>query len=340
MATTLRDIAKRAGVSATTVSLVLNQGSQSRISESTREKVLQVVKELGYQTNKSLPPTSLVVPPSIGLVFTDVTNPFFTAMAAVIEDVASRYGYNIILCNTQRSLKKEKEYLDVLGRRRIDGLIIAPVDDDSSAEELARQNIPVVFIDRHPPDIEHVNAVLLENIEAARMAVEYLLQLGHRRIGIITGRSNISTGKERLDGYLQALSAYQIAIDDHLICDGQFTVEGGQEAASAMFNLAEPPSAIFSCGGVMSIGAMLEIKARNLRIPQNVSFIGIDDEKWCQLVDPPLTVVAQPVTEIATEAAQMLIQLIQGWGTQEARRILLKPQLIARQSCAKPSINA
>jgi LacI family transcriptional regulator len=336
MAVTLKDIAKRAGVSATTVSLVLNQGSNSRISESTRNKILHIVKELGYQTNKTPQGVPIAVPPTIGLVFTDVTNPFFTAMAAAIEDVASRYGYNIILCNTQRNLKKEREYLDVLSRRRVDGLIIAPADDqESNVTDFVKRNIPVVFIDRCLEGEEHTNAVLLDNLEGAYLATKHLLDLGHRRIGFISGRRNVMTGKERLKGYQKALHEYQVSLDEHLIGDGFFTVEGGQDATQTLLNLSPAPSALFSSGGVMTVGALLEIKQRGLTLPTDISFISFDDENWCMLTEPPLTVVAQPVNELGISAAQLVIQLIQGWGTEALQRIVLKPKLIERGSCAQ-----
>ncbi|PIE33465.1 LacI family transcriptional regulator [candidate division KSB3 bacterium] len=336
MAVTLKDIAKRAGVSATTVSLVLNQGSNSRISEATRDKILHIVKELGYQTNKTPQPLPLTIPPTIGLVFTDITNPFFTTIAAVIENVASRYGYNIILCNTQKNIKKEKEYLDVLSRRRVDGLIIAPVDDQKSdLADFVKRETPLVFIDRCPAGMKSVNAILLNNVEGAYLATKYLLDLGHRRIGFIRGRKNVMTGKERLQGYYRALHEYDIPIDEQLICDGLFTTEGGQNATNTLLDLSSPPSALFSSGGVMSVGALIEIKQRGLVMPRDLSFISFDDEKWCLLTDPPLTVIAQPVNEIGTEAAQLVIQLIQGWGTETSQKIILKPTLFERGSCAQ-----
>ncbi len=336
MAVTLKDVAKRAGVSATTVSLVLNQGSNSRISETTRNKILYITKELGYQTNKTPPGTPIAVPPTIGLVFTDVTNPFFTAMAAAIEDVASRYGYNIILCNTQRNLKKEREYLEVLSRRRVDGLLIAPVDDqESDITDFVKRNTPVVFIDRCLEGEEHTNAVLLDNLGGAYLATKHLLDLGHRRIGLINGRRTVLTGKDRLKGYKKALQEYHIPVQEELICDGFFTVEGGQEATQTLLNLSPPPSALLSCGGVMSIGALLEMRQRGITLPRDLSFVSFDDEKWCILIEPPLTVIAQPVNELGTEAAQLVIQLIQGWGTETSQHIILKPQLIVRNSCAR-----
>jgi LacI family transcriptional regulator len=334
MAVTLKDIAEKTGVSPTTVSLVLNQKDDSRISASTREKILRAVKELGYQpkgmTQIAAP---LPISPTIGLVISDIRNPFFTELASVIEDVASRFGYNIILCNTRENLKKEHEFLEVLWKRKIDGLIITPVDyKESDLQNFLKYKIPVVVVDRYLQDIE-TSVVLVDNIEGGYLAVEYLIRLGHKRIGIIKGRQNVTTGQERLQGYLKALEAHGLEIDESLMCDSLYTVEGGRQATRELLSLSPPPSAIFSSGGVPTVGALLELKQQGVKIPRDLSFIGFDDDRWVQLIDPPLTVVAQPVQEIGTEAAQLVIQMIQGWGTGEPQRIMLKPELIIRESC-------
>lgn len=335
MAVKLKDVAKRAGVSPTAVSLVLNQTSNSRISQKTREKILQAAQELGYQSSKVTQSIPQTIPPTIALVITDITNPFFTELAAIIEDVASRYGYNILLCNTQESTTKESEYLEVLRRRRIDGLLIAPAEDQNKhLQEFLKKNIPVVFVDRCLETTE-ASVVLIDNVQGAYLAVEYLLRLGHRRIGLIKGREHVTTGKERLQGYLEALKEYHVKVDDRLICDGQFTIEGGQRATAELLGLSPPPSAIFSTGGVMTIGVLMELKKQGVNIPHDLSLVSFDDEIWTQLFEPPLTVVSQPVYEIGREATQLLIQLIQGWGQGKSQKIVLQPELIIRQSCEK-----
>jgi LacI family transcriptional regulator len=334
MAVTLKDIAEKTGVSPTTVSLVLNQKDDSRISESTRKKILEAVKELGYQSKGMTQiATPFPIPPTIGLVISDIRNPFFTELASVIEDVASRFGYNIILCNTRENLRKEHEFLEVLWKRKIDGLIITPVDHkESELQNFLTYKVPVVVVDRYLQDIE-TSVVLVDNIEGGYLAVEYLIRLGHKRIGIIKGRQNVTTGQERLKGYLKALEASGLEIDESLMRDSLYTVEGGRQATRELLSLSPPPSAIFSSGGVPTVGALLELKQQGVKIPRDLSFIGFDDDRWMQLIDPPLTVVAQPVQEIGTEAAQLVIQMIQGWGTGEPQRIVLKPELIIRESC-------
>lgn len=343
MAVKLKDIAKKAGVSPTTVSLVFNQGSQSRISQATRDRILHVAEELGYQPGKAVQRMEKNVvqnlpqqtPPTIALVITDITNPFFTELAAVIEDVASRYGYNIILCNTKKNSTKEAEYLEVLWRRRIDGLIIAPAEDSSEhLPEFLKRDLPVVFVDRYLENTK-ANAVVVDNVKGAYLAVEYLIRLGHRRIGVINGRRDVTTGKERLLGYLQALRKYQIETDEDLQRDGYFTIEGGQRATAELLDLPTPPSAIFSTASLMTMGILQELQKRDMNIPGDISLASFDDYMWTQLVQPPLTVVAQPVLELGREAAQFVIQLIQGWGQNSPQKIVLEPQLIIRDSCRK-----
>ena len=333
MAVKLKDIARKVGVSPTTVSLVLNQRSDSRISEDTRNKILEAVKELGYQPTKPSKSIPIAIPPTIGFVITDITNPFFTELANVVEDVASRYGYNIILGNTRESLKDETELLKVLWRRRVDGLIIAPVDDQASnLQDFLNHEIPVVLVDRYLQTVE-TSAVILDNVEGAYMAMEYLIRLGHTRIGIISGPQNITTARERLEGCIKALESHGLEIDAKLIYDSHYTIEGGEQATQELLSLAPPPTAIFSIAGVPTVGALLACKRQGVKIPADLSFIGFDDSKWAQLAHPPLTVVSQPVQEIGTDAVQLLIQLIQGWSKGETRKIVLKPELIIRESC-------
>ena len=340
MAVKLKDVAKKAGVSPTAVSLVLNQGSNSRISPTTREKILQAAQDLGYQPKvaQNITPNvpqnlSKNVPPTIALVITDITNPFFTELAAVIEDVASRYGYNIILCNTKKSMVKESEYLEVLWRRRVDGLIIAPAEDSGeSLLEFLKREIPVVFVDRYLDKVE-AHAVLLDNEKGAYLAVEHLIRLGHKRIGIITGRKEITSGQERLRGSLNALKTYNIEIEEQFIKDGYFTIEGGRNATEELMNLPTPPSAIFSSASLMTMGILQELQQQHVRIPEDLSLVSFDDYMWTQLITPPLTVIAQPVYEVGREATQLVIQLIQGWGQGRPQKIILEPELIIRESC-------
>ncbi len=340
MAVMLKDIAEKAHVSPTTVSLVLNPQSKHRISDKTKQRVLEVAKDLGYrpEEKKSQPPQKAMIsdiPLSIGLVISNITNPFFTELARVIEDVASYYGYSIILCNTQKSLEKESEFLEILGRRKVNGVIMAPAHSrESNLENFLKQNIPLVFVDRCAEQTE-ASAVLIDNVKGAYMAVDHLLRLGHARIGIIAGLT--STGEDRLQGYLNALNDHRIAIDESLIQVNDFSIESGRQATNALLGLSHPPTALFSSAGLVTAGVLLELKEQQIKIPDDLSFVSFDDHIWVQLMDPPLTVVAQPIAEIGKEATQLMVQLIQGWRKMKPQKIVLEPQLIIRKSCAQYS---
>ena len=346
MAVMLKDIAEKAGVSPTTVSLVLNPHSKHRISQKTQQKVFQVAEELGYHPEDKTAPkpqkSETVVsdlPFAIGLVVSNITNPFFTELASVVEDIASHYGYNIILCNTKNSTEKEAEILEILSRRKVNGLILAPVDSEgSNLQKILKGNIPVVFVDRSVEKVE-ASAVVLDNARGAYMATRHLLQLGHTKIGIVTGPQNIPVGKERLQGYIRALQEGNIPIDKSLIQDGEFAIEGGKAAMKTLLNLPSPPSAVFSCAGYMTAGILQEIRTRRLNIPKDLSLITFDDHIWMQLLEPPLTVIAQPIAEIGKEATQLIVQLIQGWRKKKPQKIILEPTLILRESCTCHSSN-
>ena len=339
MAIMLKDIAKKAGVSPTTVSLVLSQNPKGRISEKTRKKVQDIAQKLGYQPQEkqAQDPPAIVkdIPLSIGLVISNIMNPFFTELASVIEDTASDYGYNIVLCNTKRSLDKESEMLEILSRRRVNGLIIAPADaEKSDIQRILHQGIPVVFVDRCVEQVE-ASVVLVDNARGAYLAIEYLLRLGHTRIGIIAGPQSTAVGRERLQGYVKALQEYHIPVDETLIQSCDFMIEGGKAAMAALLNLSPQPSAIFSSAGLMTAGALQEIREQQIKIPAELSFVSFDDHIWIQLIEPPLTVVAQPIADIGKEATQLIIQLVQGWRKKKAQKIVLEPKLIIRESCAK-----
>lgn len=342
MAVMLKDIAEKAGVSPTTVSLVLNPRSKHRISEKTQQRVLEIAQELGYQPEekKVSEPQEIEglvrdIPLSIGLVISNITNPFFTELARVIEDVASQYGYNIILCNTQRSLERELEILEILSRRKVNGLIIAPANtEQSNIQKILQQGIPVVFVDRC---VEHVeaSAVLIDNVKGAHMAIEYLLGLGHKRIGVVAGPQSAAVGRERLHGYVKALEEWHIPVDETLIQTGDFTIEAGKAAMKALLYAPSPPSAVFSSAGLITAGILQEIREQQIKIPDELSLISFDDHIWIQLMEPPLTVVSQPIADIGKEATQLIIQLIQGWRKKKPQKIVLEPELIIRKSCAR-----
>ena len=334
---TLRDVARRAGVSTSTVSHVLN-GTRP-VSEELRRRVLDAMHELGYEPNAVARSLKVNRSNTIGLIISDISNPFFTAVVRGVEDVAQARGYTVILCNSDEDVAKETTYLKVLRSKRVDGLILAPAGRPHEyLRNLVKADFPLVFLDR---DIEGlgVAAVLLDNEGAARQAVRHLVDLGHRRIGMITGRPSISTTTERLAGYLAALREAGLPVDERLIVSGGSSIEGGRAAANALLDLDPRPTAIFSANNLMTIGALVAIDARGLSIPEDIALVGFDDFPWSGVLRPRLTTVAQPTYELGRMAAEVLLRRLAGSRSEPPERVVLPGKLTVRESCgARPEV--
>ncbi len=329
---TIRDVATEAGVSIATVSKVLNDPNYG--SPEARRKVLSAVRKLGYRANNIA--RSMVVGRTnvIALVIPDVRNQFFTSVARGVEDVANRYDYRVMVCNTDEDPVRQQKYIDVFQSKIVDGFIIAVAsDEDRSLERVDRGTLPFVLIDRACEGVP-ADAVVVDNRGGAYKAVAHLLVLGHRRIAIITGKSDTLTGRERLKGYMDALREFGLAPDEALIRDGGFTIEGGYEATRAVIGINDPPTALFVSNNAMTIGCLRALSQASIRIPEDMSVVGFDDSEWAEFFTPPLTVVRQPTYTMGTLACEILFQRIEGSGSSTERRdIILKPELIVRESC-------
>jgi LacI family transcriptional regulator len=273
---------------------------------------------------------------TVGVVVSDITNPFFTNIVRAIEDEVLKQGYNIILCDTDEKPEREQVYLRLLMGRRVDGLIVAPSSGNADLLQLAIESgYPTVLLDRSIPGLD-ADVVLSDNEGGAFDAVSYLVGIGHRRIGIIAGRLEVSTGADRMAGYVRAIKAHGIPVDESLIEVAQFKREIAYEKTREMLARPEPPTALFVCNNAMTAGAMAAVKAAGKKVPKDISVVGFDDSEWAALMDPPLTVVAQPIVELGTRAAQLLMRRISGGRVKTPRAIVLKPELIVRGSCASP----
>jgi LacI family transcriptional regulator len=298
--------------------------------------VRKAIAELGYHPDgiaRSLKKRSTQ---TLGLIISDITNPFFTALIRGIEDVANAHGYAIILCNTDERLEKERAYLRLLRSRRVDGLIMAPSGAPGDYDDLfAEVSTPLVFIDRNIPKAP-ADAVVVDNVGGARQVVEYLLRLGHRRIASITGVPHISTTSERIQGYRQALENAGLPVHPELLRGGNSRLEGGYQAGLALLALAERPTAIFATNNVMAIGLMRAVAERGVRCPEDLSVACFDDFEWASVFRPRLTTVAQPTYDMGVKAAEVLFARLDGGLTGEPQEIVLPPTLVIRDSCATP----
>lgn len=331
---TITDVAREARVSASTVSHVINETRY--VSDEVKQRVHAAMEALNYQPNviaRSLRTRETL---TVGVVVSDVTNPFFTSIVRAIEDEVLKQGYSIILCDTDEKPEREQAYLRLLMGRRVDGLIVAPSSGNADLLRSAIESgLPVVLLDRSVPGLA-ADVVLSDNESGAFDAVSYLIGMGHRRIGIIAGRLEVSTGADRMAGYVRAIRTHGIPADESLIEVAKFKRDIAYDKTMQMLNRAEPPTALFVCNNVMTAGTMAALKAAGKKVPEDISVIGFDDSEWAALMDPPLTVVAQPIVELGTRAAQTLMRRISRGRVKTPRAVVLKPELILRDSCARP----
>ncbi len=332
MAATMHDVARRAGVSIKTVSNVIN--NRPYIRPETKQKVLLVIEELGYRPNRQAQALRNKRNTSLAAIIPDIMNPFFTAVVRGIEDYALEYGYLLLLCNTEDNASRETRYVQALGTGLVSGVALCTADERILPQQLAifkQTNTAVVLIDRTTDDLE-VSSILADNYSGSYSAISHLISTGHQRIGIIAGPEYFAPGRERLAGYLAALNDAGIAVDDQLIHRTDFKMTSSQEATNRLLNLPEPPSALFISNGPSAYGAMEIVRKRCLSIPEDLSIVVFDDPEWSRIVEPPLSVVAQPGYEMGRLTAKLLIEELELPGS-EIQKIRLPTSLIHRKSC-------
>ena len=326
----IRDVARLAGVSTATVSHVIN--GTRRVNEDTRGRVLAAAATLHYHPSaiaRSLRTKSTGV---LGVLVSDITNPFFTGIVRGIEDIANANGYSVMVCNTDEDSEKENSYLSVLLAKRVDGLIIAPTGIRSPLLEAAlAMGTPLVLIDRSVKGMD-LPIVKVDNEDASFRLVSHLIQDGHTRIGIINGLPSVPTSWERYAGYERALRTHGLQPDERLSKIGSGRREQSQQAALELLTAPHRPSAIFAINNLSTLGTLLALRAMNLRCPEDVAVVGIDDHDWAPAFVPSLTVIRQPVYQMGAEAARQVIGLARGERT-EMSCTILPTELIVRSSC-------
>jgi LacI family transcriptional regulator len=328
---TIHEVARAAGVSVATVSRVVNNAS-NRVRPDTRARVMTAVARLRYQPNLVARGLRKRVTRTIGLIVPDISNPFFPAIARGIEDVASRAGMGVLLCNTYEDLSKERAYLSLLDNRMVDGLIFATVGANTAhLRMLRRRGVPVVLVARAPGGVG-IDAVLVDNRRGARDATSHLISLGHSDIAFIGGPASLPVATERRAGYEDAMTAAGMPVSPALVCDGRFRADGGAAAVAALVERRVAFSAIVAANDLMAIGAMEELRRHGRRLPRDVAIVGFDDITFASLVEPRLTTVAQPKYRMGCLAMERLLDLL-GGGDRRPRRLVLEPKLVVRESC-------
>ena len=333
MSVTILDIAKKTGISVSTVSRVLNKKTADfRISKDTEALVLKTAKELNYQPNQLARGLRLKKTQTIGLVAPDLSNPFFAYVIKSVQTVAHRLGYSLIVCDTDESLAMEIEHLNLLRSKGVDGLIIMPVgQQDHHLAALLQDGLAMVLLDRCFDEL-NADAVMIDNYQGAFEATEHLIRNGHSRIAIIKGLEGTFTNKGRVQGYKDALIRHGLAVDEGLIAGRDFGRENGYLETKLFLKMAPPPTAIFAASDLITLGALQAIFETGWRIPEDISLVAFDDMDFAPFVRSPLTAVAQPKEVMGEIAVQLLVRQINEKRNREANRIVLKPRLIVRES--------
>lgn len=333
MAARIKDVASLAGVSTATVSHVIN--NTRYVSDEVKKKVKDAMKELNYSPNtvaRSLRSRKSYI---IGLIVpvknSDNSNHFFMAVANGIESVLKKHGYHLILSNSGENYAEELERIQMFNNQWIDGLIMAPTSDHQAEEEEERVfgDYPVIFIDRKPKD-GNGDCVLVDGFNGSYEAVKALADKGHKRIGFISGKLNISSVEERLEGYLKALAEYGIERNDSLIMNGDSKWEQGYELAKRMIG-DQDVTALFVANNVMCMGVLKYIREVNIKVPDQMALICFDDFEWTAVIEPPLSVVRQPAFELGETAANILLSRIEDPNS-EFKEYRLPAQFIVRES--------
>jgi DNA-binding LacI/PurR family transcriptional regulator len=333
----LAEIAAAAGVSISTVSRVLNR--RDGVNDETRRRVLAVLTDLPYTPRGvgALQRTGV-----IALLVPELSNPVFPAFAEALETRAARRGYSSVLCNTRSASMREEGYVRMLLARGIQGMVfVSPecTDADASHEHylrLASEGVHMVFVNGTLPALE-VPSVSVDEQVAGYAATRHLIQLGHQRIGVVSGPSRSIPSRAKAAGWQLALEEAELVADPVLIARAAYGAAGGAQAAGHLLDLSHPPTGVICSSDLMAIGALSEAQRRGLRVPDHLSVVGFDDIPMAQYVTPALTTLAQPITEIARAAVDGLITAMEGTGTGTAAHArVFRPRLVVRDSTGVP----
>jgi LacI family transcriptional regulator len=330
---TIRDVARAARVSVGTVSNVLS-GSAS-VRPELRRRVDEAMRELDYHPNQIARSLKTRQTKTLGMVISDITNPFFPQVVRGAEDAALLHGYLLITLNTDDQVERERRALGMLRARKVDGLLLTVSASNAEMSHVAHfleAGLPIVCLDREVPGLD-LDIVCTDNARGARMCMQHLLSRGHRRIGYLSGSPGLYTAAMRLSGYEQALRDAGLEPDPTLILHGDFRLESGYRLAKELLLQPEPPTALFASNAMMGFGALKAVHELGLRCPEDIALAMFDDVPFGDVIQPRLTVVAQPAYEMGRAGAELLIARLEGRESSPAPlRLTLSPELVVRES--------
>ena len=329
MSVKIEDVARQAGVSTATVSRALS--GKPYVSAALRQRVIDAAHELSYRPSRVARTLRVQRSSILGLIVSDIQNPFFTAVVRAVEDNAYRQGYSVFLCNSDEDPEKETMYLELMLAEQVAGVIISPTSGQSHAyRRLVEAGVPAVAIDRRISNVA-IDSVLVDNVGAARRLVTHLIAAGHRRIGAVVGTAAQSTGEERLRGYLEALQQHGIPVQAELIRTISPRVHTGHAAMGDLLRQPGRPTAVFTGNNLLTIGALRAVHEMGLRIPDDVALAAFDEMDWMFFVRPALTVVAQPTYDLGRTAVELLLARMAA-PNRPSQQVVLTPMLHIRES--------
>ena len=333
----IEDVARQAGVSTATVSRVLS--GKPYVSEELRERVLETIRELNYRPSRVARSLRVQRSSIIGLIISDIQNPFFTAVVRAVEDVAQQRQFSVFLCNSDEDFDKELTYIELMLAEQVSGIIVSPTASSNEIyQRLVQMRVPVVAIDRRVEGVA-MDMVVGDNVYAARSVVTHLIESGYRRIGAVLGTANASTGAERYQGYAEALQAHGMPVMPELVRSGPPRSPNGYALTMELLQQAAPPDAIFTGNNLLTVGALRAIHDLGLHIPDDIGLAAFDEMDWMFLVKPALTVVMQPTYEMGRQAANLLLARIED-PDRPPQQIVLQPTIKVRESSRRSKVQS
>ncbi len=332
---TMADVAHAAGVSTATVSRVL-RGEEGASTPETRDRVLTAAAELGYIVNSVASSMRSQQTRTVGLVIADVANPWFGQLAAGVESVLGPAGFSVILANTNNSVERERKAVQTLLQQQVAALVVASSSADGAhLRSAVDRGTCVVLVDAELPDLE-ADSVTIDNEAAAHIAVEHLLEAGHEEIAIVAGGTEPASDRARLEGYTNALRDRGLPVRPEYVSTGSATFDGGRAAAAGLLELPRRPTALFASNNLMTVGALVAIADAGLKVPADISVVGIDDMEWYPLADPAISAVYESAPEMGRSAAERLLLRLRQVHSSPPERVRLAVEFRQRDSVGPP----
>ncbi|GGH82393.1 DNA-binding LacI/PurR family transcriptional regulator [Pullulanibacillus pueri] len=329
---TIDDVAKKAGVSKTTVSRILN-GDYSHSKEETKQRVIKTIKELNYRPNALAKGLKLMSTNIIGIVLSNLNNPFWSTVLEGVEDTCHKLGYSLMICNSDEDPKKEKHYIEEFQMRQVDGIVINPtVRNLQLYQQLVQANYPLVVINRRLKDFS-INQVIGDNVQGSKLAVNHLLDNGRKKIAVTVYKNPyVSTWKERVEGYREAMLINGFSAYDLRILEIDPLSKSIKQVTMDFLKRNHDTDAVYSTNNMITLELIDAIRQLNLKIPEDIAIVSYDETPWAKYLEPPLTTVNQPGYEMGKIATQILVRSITEKNAQRPETVVLKPKLIIRES--------